>query len=109
MDTTNVSPNKANGKQESNKQNWRGWIGSYIVAGLILTLAWQTNFTKTTGGELVSVVVAIGAGIFYHRLKEKIKIKYEIVRVIVTFLILEMIVGTLVGFLTPFGNLLLGS
>jgi hypothetical protein len=93
-------------EQEKKKGNWKSWIGGYVVAGLIFAIAQQSGFTKTTGGELVSVIVALGAGYFYHKLKEKIKIKSEPIRIIVTFVILEIIAGLLVGFITPFANLL---
>ena len=95
-------------KQSTSKKAGK-WFAGYIVAGLIFAIAKQTNFTKTLGGELTVAVVAIGAGFFYHRLKEKIKIKNNVARFIVTFIILEMIAGALVGLLIPFANLFLVS
>lgn len=91
-------------EQEKKKFNWKSWASGYVVAGLIFGLAQQAGFSKTTGGEVVSIIVAIGAGYFYHRLKAKIKIKNETIRAIITFIVLEIIAGALVGF---FGNLLL--
>lgn len=93
-------------REGEKKGNWKSWIGSYIVSGLIFAMAQQSGFTKTTGGELASVIVALGAGYFYLKLKERVKIKSEPIRIIVTFIILEMIAGLLVGFITPFANLL---
>lgn len=83
-------------------KNWKSWIGSYIVAGLIYSISQQAGFSTTTFGELFSLVVAIGAGFFYHKLKNRIKIKNETARIIVTFVILEMVAGLLIG---TFANL----
>ena len=91
--------NKEQMKKEDKKR--RRW-GGYITAGLIF--AGAESFRKTSLGGLIVLVVAIGAGFFYYRLKSKIKIKNEIVKSILTFLILFVISGFLVGFLTSLIN-----
>ena len=87
-------------KQENQPQTItkNKWFAGYVVAGLIWYFS--QGFSKTTTDELIILVIAIGAGFFYHRLKAKIKIKNEVARIIITFIILEVIAGGLVGFLT---------
>jgi len=74
------------------------WFAGYIVAGLIWVFA--QGFRKTAIDEFIILVIAIGAGFFYRRLKRKIKIKNEAVKIIITFIIIEVIAGFLVGLLT---------
>lgn len=73
-------------------------LAGYVVAGLVWTFA--QNFAKSTADQLVVLVIAIGTGYFYHRLKAKIKIRSEVLRVVITFIIIEVAAGFLVGFLT---------
>jgi hypothetical protein len=81
-------------REDKGKRRW----GGYITAGLIFAAA--ESFRKTSGGEVIVFIVAIGAWFFYYRLKAKIKIKNEIGKSVLTFLILFVISGLLVGFLT---------
>jgi hypothetical protein len=74
------------------------WFAGYIIAGIIWYLG--QSFNRTSYDGIIILAIAILCGIFYHRLKEKIKIKQEGVRVVVTFLVLEVIAGALVGFFT---------
>lgn len=74
------------------------WFAGYIVAGLIWSMA--QGFRKSSIDEFIVLVIAIGAGFFYHRLKNKVKINNGIWKTIVTFIILEMISGFLIGLLT---------
>lgn len=79
----------------------RRW-GGYITAGLIF--AGSKSLGETFWGQFVVPIVAIGAGFFYYRLKEKIKIKNEVVRSVLTFVILSIISALLAGFLTGLLN-----
>lgn len=74
------------------------WLGGFIVAGSVWYFA--QNFNKTPFDNLTILIVAIGAGFLYYRLKSKIKIKNEIAKIILTFVILEIVAGFLIGFLT---------
>jgi len=87
------------------------WFAGYIVAVLTFILmggfssrlyftSFPQKFLKTSTDEFIILVLAIGAGFFYHLLKRKIKIKYEIVRIIITFIVLVMISGFLADHLT---------
>jgi uncharacterized membrane protein YfcA len=73
-------------------------IGSYITMGLLWVFA--KSFSKSDVDELVVLVIVIIAGIFYYRLKSKIRIKNNTIAAVVTFFILEIISGFLIGFLT---------
>jgi predicted PurR-regulated permease PerM len=88
--------------QESKPTKTGRWFAGYVVAGLIWTFA--QSFKKNTVDEFIVLVVAIGAGFFYHRIKSKIKIKNEAARIIVTFIIIEIIAGALIGFSTTIAN-----
>ncbi|GEM_PF-1995109 len=79
------------------------WFAGYVVAGIIWTLAKNNGFDKTSYDGLIIAVIAILCGVFYHRLKSKIKGK-EWLRVIGTFLILEIIAAILIGFFTGLAN-----
>lgn len=95
--------NEAN-KQESQRPvpaKKRFW-GGYIVAGLIWTFA--QSFKKSTIDELIILVIAIGAGFLYYRLKSKIKFKNETAKIITTFVILYIVSALLIGFLTSLAN-----
>lgn len=97
-------------ENETNKQEFqqptpakRGfWLAGYIVAGLIL--AFSQSFKKTATDEFIILVIAIAAGFLYHRLKLKIKLKSEILKVIITFMILSIAAAFLIGFLTAIVN-----
>ncbi|HED05092.1 MAG TPA: hypothetical protein ENI61_00225 [Ignavibacteria bacterium] len=71
------------------------WFAGYIVAGLIWTFS--QSFKKNSIDELIILAVAILAGIFYHRLKSKIRIKDNASRSIATFIILSIVSGFLIG------------
>lgn len=89
-------------KVEVEQKKKNKWFAGYIVAGLIIGISQQINLSKTSGGALSATVVAIVAGIFYHKFKAKLKIK----NAVWAFLALAMISTALIGFLTPFANLL---
>jgi len=74
------------------------WFAGYIIAGIIWYLA--RGFYKTPIDGIIILIIAILCGYFYHRLKSKVKIKNNGVRIIVTFLILEVVAAFLIGFLT---------
>ncbi len=76
------------------------WFAGYIVTGLIFNAS--QIFDRTTYDGFFIIVVSIMCGYFYHRLKNKIKLKNEGNRIIVTFLILELIAGFLIGAITRF-------
>jgi hypothetical protein len=78
------------------------WFAGYIIAGVILTFA--QSFKKNTIDEFIILVIAILAGIFYHRLKSKIKVKNEAGKIATTFIILYMVSALLIGFLTSFAD-----
>jgi hypothetical protein len=88
------------GGEESKVSKKQRWFAGYIIAGIIFTLAQNGGFDKTPLDGLIILVIAVLAGVFYHRLKEKIKIKTEGVRIVVTFLVLEIIAGALIGLFT---------
>jgi fructose-specific phosphotransferase system IIC component len=77
------------------------WFAGYIVAGFVLWLAQSNGFDKNTYDAIIILVVAILCGIFYHRIKAKIKGK-EWLRIVGTFLIIEVIAAVIIGFLTAF-------
>ena len=74
------------------------WLGGCIVAGTVWYFA--QNFNKTSVDSLIILIVAIGAGVLYYRIKSKIKVKNEITKIILTFVIIEIAAGFLIGFLT---------
>lgn len=78
------------------------WFAGYLIAGLIWTFA--QSFKKNTIDEFIILVIAILAGVFYHRLKSKIKIKNEAGKIALTFLILYIVSALLIGFLTSLAN-----
>ncbi len=77
------------------------WFAGYIVAGFVLWLAQSNGFDKNTYDTVIIFVIAILCGVFYHRIKAKIKGK-EWLRIVGTFLIIEVIAAILIGFLTAF-------
>ncbi len=78
------------------------WFAGYLIAGLIWTFA-QT-FKKNTIDEFIILVIAITAGVLYHRLKSKIKVKNETGKIAITFIILYIVSALLIGFLTSLAN-----
>jgi len=95
--------NKENEIKQSaqTKKSWwrldpRG-LGGLIVAGAVWYYSEQ--FRRTMIDGFIVLVVAIAAGFFYYRLKQKIKIKNEGVKVIMSFIIIEIIASVLIGFL----------
>ena len=93
---TEPKPNVDNEAPKVSKE--QRWFAGYIVAGIIWWVA--QGFYKTPYDGIIILIIAILCGVFYHRLKAKINIKSEFVRIVVTFIILEIIAGALVGFLT---------
>lgn len=91
-------------KQESQRSAWmkKRFLGGYIAAGLVWTLA--QNLKKSTIGELIILVIAIGAGFLYYPLKSKIKLKNEIAKIILIFTILLLASAFLIGFLTSLAD-----
>lgn len=79
-------------------------LGGYIVAGSIWYFS--ERFRKTSIDGIIVFTVAIAAWFFYYRLKSKIKIKNEAVRIIIVFFILEIISGVLIGFSTSISDAL---
>lgn len=94
-----VIASTGNQKNKSRSNKWS--FGGYIVAGLIWTLA--RSFRKSITDELIILIVAVGAGFLYYRLKSKIKFKNETVAGITAFVILYIISALLIGFLTVLG------
>lgn len=83
---------------------WGFW-GGYIVSGIIFAVAHNVyKLNKSTLGDLVILVVAIGAGFLYYPLKSKIKIKDETTKAIIAFVIIFIVAGFLCGFLTSLAN-----
>lgn len=78
------------------------WFAGYVVAGLIWTFS--QNLDKNTIDDLIILAVAVLAGVFYHRLKSRIRIKNDVSKAIVTFIILSVISAFLIGTLTVFAN-----
>lgn len=92
--------NKQQTKQEGKtKRRW----GGYIIAGIVFAIA--SDFRKTSSGELIVLIIAAGTWFFYYRLKSKLKIKNETVKIVTTFVILYIAAGLLIGFLTSLVNL----
>lgn len=81
------------------------WFSGYVVAGLIWVFA--QSFRKTAVDEFIILIVAIGAGFFYYRIKAKIKIKNDVIRVIITFFIIEIITAILISLATTIANRLI--
>jgi hypothetical protein len=79
------------------------WFAGYIVAGFVLWLAQSNGFDKNTYDTTIILVVGILCGVFYHRIKARIKGK-EWLRIVGTFLIIELIAGGLIGFSTAIVN-----
>lgn len=98
---TEPQPTKASEAPKPSKSE--RWFAGYIVAGIIWASAQNGGFDKTSYDGLIILIVAIFCGVFYHRLKAKIKGK-EWLRVIGTFLILEIIAGGLIGFSAAVAN-----
>lgn len=78
------------------------WFAGYLIAGLIWTFA--QSFKKNSIDEFIILVIAILAGVFYHRLKSKIKVKNEAGKIAITFVILYIVSALLIGFLTSLAN-----
>ncbi len=74
------------------------WYAGYIIAGMIWYFS--KSFSKNTNDEIIILLVAIGSGFIYHRLKARINIKNEFLRIIITFFLIEIIAGVVVGSLT---------
>jgi len=62
-----------------------------------LIFTFSQSFEKNSIDGLIISIVAILAGIFYHRLKSKIRIKDNASRSIATFIVLSMVSGFLIG------------
>ncbi len=77
------------------------WFAGYIVAGFVWYLG--QSFDKNPYDGAAILAVAILCGVFYHRIKARIKGK-EWLRIVGTFLIIEMIAGGLIGFSTAIIN-----
>lgn len=92
----NEVPTKVVGETSKVSKGQR-WFAGYIVTGFIWYLG-QT-FNKTPYDGIIILSIAILCGVFYHRIKAKIKGK-EWLRIVGTFLILEIIAGALIGFFT---------
>jgi predicted PurR-regulated permease PerM len=78
------------------------WFAGYLIAGLIWKFA--QSFKKNTMDEFIILVIAITAGVLYHRLKSKIKVKNEAGKIAITFIILYIVSALLIGFLTSLAN-----
>ncbi len=94
--------NETNKNRNNQPPTKKTFWGGYIVAGLIWTIA--QSFNKSIIDEFIIVVITIGAGFFYYRLKSKIKFKNEVAKIIIAFVILEIVSGLLIGFLTSLAN-----
>lgn len=81
-------------KEDKEHRRW----GGYIIAGVIW--AFSQSFKKTTVDELIILIIAVVSGFLYYRLKSKIKIKNEIIKIILTAIIILVITSLIIGFLT---------
>jgi len=86
---------KINKETQQSAPTKNRWFAGYIVAGLIWTFS--QSFIKNSIDGLIISIVAILAGIFYHRLKSKIRIKNNVSRSIATFIVLFIVSGFLIG------------
>lgn len=80
----------------------RSWLSTYLMIGFIYYLS--ASYRSTLVGSIVSLVVSFAAGFFYPRIKAKLKIKHELVRVVVTVLIVFTISAFSMGALTAIGS-----
>ena len=78
------------------------WFIYYIIIGLIWTPA--QKFNKSSIDELIILIVAIGAGFSYYRLKSKMYGNNEIAKIVSTFAILFVSSAFLIGFLTTLAD-----
>ncbi len=71
------------------------WFVGFLIAGSINYFGQQ--FNKSPLDEFIILVVSIGAGYLYHRLKPKIGIKNNAGRAITTYIILFVASAFLIG------------
>lgn len=86
----------------SNKKSFWTGIGGYITGGLVYTFA--QSFNKSSADGIIIVIIAIASWVCYYRIKSKIKVKNEVVKVILTFFIIEIIAGLSTGILTSLAD-----
>ncbi|HKC04600.1 MAG TPA: hypothetical protein VKC54_01905 [Patescibacteria group bacterium] len=72
------------------------WYAPYLVVSLTWGLA--ASFRSTDIGVIVVLIVAIAAGIFYRRVKTKVK------STILAVILIEVIAAVLIGSLTAITN-----
>jgi hypothetical protein len=75
-------------------------LGGILVFLFIYYLGVHNGFDRTSIDGLIILLVAIFEGWLYYKLKGKMKIKNEVIRVILTLLVLIVLAGLIIGFLT---------
>ncbi len=78
------------------------WVAGIVVAGSIV--AFSQQFKKSSLDEFIILVIAIGAGYFYYKLKRRIKIKHDGLRALATYFSLLAIAAFLIGACTALAN-----
>ncbi len=71
------------------------WTPGILLIGSIL--AFSKRFSNSLLDEFIIMVIAIGSGCFFHKLKRRLKIKNNILSNIATYFILLMISASLIG------------
>ena len=83
------------------KVNNKGkWWTFYLVIGLLFSLGKKQSFNQNSYDYFAILFVAILGGFSYYPLKEKIKIKKEVLKIAITISILCLASGFVMGFLT---------
>jgi hypothetical protein len=75
-------------------------LGGILIFFLIYYLGIHNGFDRTSFDTIIIFLVAIFEGWLYYKLKGKIKVKNEAIKIILAVLLLIVLAGLVIGFLT---------